>query len=138
MAHGPLPTVPILVVPADVAIELLEQGLAAPSRNPFGEFDAGSWWQGLLMFSGGACDAITLIEGIAAVPKLAKFIFRWNRNREANDSHNGEHSEQCVLHYKTARGEATLDLNQYPDLELLTEWLSATYEILSIDSKQRD
>lgn len=138
MAHGPLPPVPILVVPVDVANELLELGLAAVSRNPFGEFDAGIWWQGLLMLSGGASEAITLAQGIATVPKLAKLIYRWNRNRGTKNSTGEDESGQCSLHYKTANGMAILDLNQNPDVEVLTKWLSATYEILAEDAKLRD
>jgi hypothetical protein len=137
MAHGPLPPIPILILPTEVVDELNALGLAETSRNPFGEFAAGDWWQGLLMFSGDASNAITLIGGIRVLPRLAKLLHKWNSGRSIEDSSAKIQAVQSVLSYRTATGHAVLDLNRKPSIAELTNWLTNTYMILEKESQDR-
>ena len=137
MAHSPLPPVPILILPTEVVDELCTLGLAETSRNPLGEFAAGDWWQGLLMFSGDASNAITLIGGIRALPKVAKLLHKWNLGRNVEDSSAETQDDQCILSYKTVTGHAVLDLNRKPSIAELTDWLTATFIVLQKESQDR-
>jgi len=138
MAHGPLPPTPILVLPSAVASELLALGLADTSRNPMGEFSAGTWWQGLLIFSGDASSAISLIQGIAAIPKLAKILHTWNQIPSNKSSTDKIESKQRVLRYQSSKGQAVLELSDEPTLKDLTDWLTVAYAILETESESRD
>jgi hypothetical protein len=118
MAHGPLPPVPILILPTEVVDELYTLGLAETSRNPLGEFAAGDWWQGLL-------------------PKVAKLLHKWNLGRNVEDSSAKTQDDQCILSYRTVTGHAVLDLNRKPSITELTDWLTTTFNVLQKESQDR-
>ena len=126
-----------MMLPTEVIDKLAKFGLSEISRNPLGEFAAGDWWQGLLVFSGGASSTVTLIQGAASLPKLARLLRDWNHQRVFERPQATEPPSACVLSYRTATGQAVLDLDQDPGLDQLTEWLSITYSILAKDSTTR-
>jgi hypothetical protein len=126
------------MLPTDVVDELAELGLSEASRNPLGEFSAGDWWQGLLVFSGSASSAVTLIEGAASVPRIARVLYHWNQRRVSRVQETGEPPKPCSISYQTSKGRATLDLNEDHSLEEMVAWLSVNYEILAEESAHRD
>lgn len=137
MSHGPLPLVPILVLPKVVADELVASGIGEPSRNPFGEFSAGDWWMGLLMVTNEASVAITLLQGAKSVSQVAERLHQWitgDSCKAASIEGNGHRSQ---LSYRSTRGTGQLFLDEKPTLEELTEWLVATYSILEGDAETR-
>ena len=140
MAHGPLPPIPILILPKEVADELLGDKVAIVSRNPIGEFSSGEWWMGLLIFSNDASSAITLIKGALSIPHLAATIHDWNVHRELEEHSRSDDSKNPsrTFRYKSPKGQATLELDSLPSLGQLTAWLEAAYGILEDDAKLRE
>lgn len=128
MPHGAKPLSPILVLPTEVVASLVSEGLVAPSRNPLGEFSAGAWWLGLLSLSGAAGGSVTLIEKGASIYRgIAHKVHAWNEHRLETQS---EPSKGVLLHFKTASGMATLDLDKRPTTAALTAWFEASWSIL--------
>lgn len=137
MPHGPLPPVPILVLPKDVSDELVEAGVVTRERNPIGEFAVGDWWVGVLTVTGAAGGAVTLIGSArASLTKIAQRLHGWNERRSSTVAPPGP-TEQCWLMYQTERGAVILDLNERPPLPELEAWLRATYAILEDEAGSR-
>ena len=138
MSHGPLPAVPILVLPKDVVTELIETGIGEESRNPFGEFSAGDWWMGLLSLTNEASAAITLVNGASSVPEVARRLHQWIRSGSRKVKNSEGHESARQLSYRSTKGRGELILDSEPTLKELTEWLTATYTILEGDAENRD
>jgi hypothetical protein len=138
VSHGPLPAVPILVLPKDVVTELIDTGIGEESRNPFSEFSAGDWWMGLLSLTNEASAAITLVKGASSVPEVAKRLHQWIKSGSRKVKKSDVQESACQLNYRSTKGRGQLILDSEPTLKELTEWLTATYTILEGDAENRE
>jgi hypothetical protein len=137
VVHGPLPPIPIIVLPTEVANDLVALGLAQPSRNPFGEFSTGDWWMGLLSLFNETSATITLIQGAASLPRVAKRLHEWTEGRSNETESANEPDHRSRLSYRSTKGSGFLILDEKPTLDELTQWLVATYTILKGDAQER-
>lgn len=92
---------------------------------------------GLLLFSGAASNAITLTQGVASIPRVAKRLHQWFLERFAGGVKTDEPDNKFQLSYQSSKGHGALTLNEAPSLEVLTHWLAATYAILEGDAENR-
>ena len=137
VVHGPLLPIPIIVLPTEVANDLVTLGVAQPSRNPFGEFSTGDWWLGLLLLSNEASAAITLLQGAASLPRVAKRLYQWTKGRSGKTESADQTDLRSRLSYRSTKGSGFLVLDEKPTLDELTKWLVATYAILEGDAERR-
>jgi hypothetical protein len=136
MPHGPLPPVPIMMCPAEVAVDLIQSGEALDSRNPAGEFSAGDWMTGLLLFTGATANAITITGGIDGLRAYASRLHRWNTEQPDEQDESGQ-PRQRMLRYECEAGTAVLNLNKQPSLEALQLFVEAAYRALELDVPKR-
>lgn len=127
MPHGQLITRPILVLPTEVAQDLVSEAVARPSPNPL-QFAAGEWWRGALFVLGVTADAVTLVQGREALRHVAGRLCQWLRANPPKDDHG-----KRLLSYRTPQGRMLLKLDSKPQRQVVEAFMEVAYRALEDD-----
>ena len=137
MAHEPLPPVPVIDLPKEVAEALIADGLAKPAPNIHTFSAVPDYWEGILLVTGGVASGITILDALGkGIHALAHRLHRWHSDTPTETKPDGT-PKQRMAAFRATKGMGRLDLNADPTETQLEAFLRFAYLLLLDDAENR-